>query len=202
MVVAVLQGSVRSERMGDRVAKWVISQLVARGHEVVLVDAAELDLPLLDKMWKELKGSSEGKYAILRDKLRPIAELYGRADGFAIVSGEYNHSIPPALTNLLDYFLEEYLYRPSAIICYSAGQFGGVRAAMQLRALLPEVGMSSIPSLQAIPNVGSALSANGIALTQALAEKSGSFFDEFEWYMTALQAGRALSDPRKPQKQD
>ncbi len=201
MVVAVLQGSVRSERMGDRVAKWVISQLVARGHEVVLVDAAELGLPLLDKMWKELKGSPDGKHAILRDKLRPIAELYGRADGFAIVSGEYNHSIPPALTNLLDYFLEEYLYRPSAILCYSAGQYGGVRAAMQLRALLPEVGMSSIPSLQVIPNVGSALSANGIALTQALAEKSGAFFDEFEWYMAALQAGRALHDPRKPQTQ-
>jgi len=198
MVIAVLQGSVRSERMGDRVARWAISQLVARGHEAVLVDAADLNLPLLDKMWKELKGTADQEHAALREKLHSIAELYGRADGFAIVSGEYNHSIPPALTNLLDYFLEEYLYRPSAIICYSAGQYGGVRAAMQLRALLPEVGMPPIPSLQVIPNVGSALSPSGLALTQALAEKSGSFFDEFEWYMTALQAGRALHDPRRP----
>ena len=53
---------------------------------------------------------------------------------FAIVSGEYNHGIPPGLKNLLDHFLEEYFFRPSAIVCYSAGQFGGVRAAMQLRA--------------------------------------------------------------------
>jgi NAD(P)H-dependent FMN reductase len=35
-----------------------------------------------------------------------------------VVSGEYNHSIPPALSNLLDYFIEEYLWRPSAIVCY------------------------------------------------------------------------------------
>ena len=196
MVVAVLQGSVRSERMGDRAAKWVMSQLIARGHEAILVDAAELELPLLDKMWKELKGNADREHAALREKLHPIADLYGRADGFAIVSGEYNHSIPPALTNLLDYFLEEYFYRPSAIICYSAGQYGGVRAAMQLRALLPEIGMPSIPSLQVIPNIGSALSANGIALTQALAEKSAPFFDEFEWYMAALKAGRELHDPR------
>ncbi len=55
MVVAVLQGSTRTERMGDRVAKWVIAELDKRGHEAVLVDAATLDLPLLDKMWKEIK---------------------------------------------------------------------------------------------------------------------------------------------------
>jgi len=197
MVVAVLQGSVRSERMGDRVAKWVMSQLVARGQEAVLVDAAALELPLLDKMWKELKGSSDREHAILRDKLRPVAELYERVDGFAVVSGEYNHSVPPALTNLLDYFLEEYFYRPSAIVCYSVTPFGGVRAAMQLRALLPEAGMSSIPSLQVIPNVASALSSDGFALTQQLAEKSGKFFDEFEWYMAALKAARSKDDPRK-----
>ncbi len=71
---------------------------------------------------------------------------------------------------------------------------------MQLRALLPEVGMPSIPSLQPIPNVGSALSAEGVALTQELAEKSGKFFAEFEWYMAAFEAGLALKDPRKKEK--
>jgi len=199
MVVVVLQGSLRSERMGDRVAKWVVSRLEARGHEAVLVDAAKLRLPLLDKMWKEIKGGSDAKYAELRLRLEPLAELYERADGFAIVSGEYNHSVPPGLTNLLDYFLEEYFYRPSAIVCYSATPFGGVRAAMQLRALLAEVGMSSIPSVQPIPRVGQALSAEGVALTQDLAERSERFFAEFDWYMTALKAGRALHDPRKDQ---
>lgn len=190
MVVPVLLGSVRSDRMGDRAAKWAVRQLEARGHEPVLVDAAELNLPILDKMWKEIKGGPPAGYETLHGKLKPVAELYARADGFCIVSAEYNHSVPPGLTNLLDYFLEEYFWRPSAIVCYSATPFGGVRAAMQLRALLPEVGMPSIPSVQPIPAVGDALTKDGISLTQQLAEKTGKFFDEFEWYMRAFKAER------------
>jgi NAD(P)H-dependent FMN reductase len=195
MVVAVLLGSVRRERMGDRAAKWVTAQLEKRGHEVVLVDAAVLKLPMLDKMWKEIKKDTSSKYEKLRENLAPLAKLYGRADGFCVVSAEYNHSMPPGLTNLIDYFLEEYYFRPSAIVCYSAGQYGGVRAAMQLRAMLAEVGMPSIPSLQLIPSIGSSLSKDGVALTQELAEKSGEFFDEFEWYMRAMKAERAKGVP-------
>jgi NAD(P)H-dependent FMN reductase len=195
MVVAVLLGSVRSERMGDRAAKWAMAQLEARGHETVLVDAAALKLPLLDKMWKEIKKDPPAKYAKLHETLAELAKLYARADGFCVVSAEYNHSAPPGLTNLIDYFLEEYFFRPSAIVCYSATPFGGVRAAMQLRVLLAEVGMPSIPSIQPVPSIESALSAEGIALTQQLAEKSGRFFDEFEWYMRAMKAERAKGLP-------
>jgi NAD(P)H-dependent FMN reductase len=195
MVVAVLLGSVRSERMGDRAAKWAMAQLQARGHETVLVDAAELNLPLLDKMWKEVKTDPPAKHTELAEKLRPLAKLYAQADGFCIVSAEYNHSVPPGLSNLLDYFLEEYFWRPSAIVSYSATAFGGVRAAMQLRAMLAEMGMPSIPSIQPIPKINEALGKDGIALTQQLGEKSGKFWDEFEWYMRAFQAERTKGVP-------
>ncbi len=195
MVVAVLLGSVRTERMGDRAAKWVVTQLEKRGHEAVLVDAAALRLPLLDKMWKEIKSGPPAGYENVHAKLKPLAELYARVDGFCIVSAEYNHSAPPGLTNLIDYFLVEYFWRPSAIVCYSATPFGGVRAAMQLRALLAEVGMPSIPSIQPIPSIGTALSKDGVALTQQLAEKSGKFFDEFDWYMRAFAVERARGVP-------
>jgi NAD(P)H-dependent FMN reductase len=195
MVVAVLLGSVRRDRMGIRAAKWVVGELEKRGHKAVLVDAAELKLPVLDRMWKEIKKDTSAKHDKLREKLAPLAKLYARADGFCVVSAEYNHSIPPGMTNLLDYFLEEYLFRPSAIVCYSATSYGGVRAAMQLRALLPEVGMPTIPSLQPIPSIGSSLSEEGVALTQELAEKSGKFFDEFEWYMRAMKVERAKGVP-------
>ena len=181
--------------MGIRAAKWAMAQLEKRGHEAVLVDAAELKLPLLDKMWKEIKKDPPAKYAKLHEKLAPLAELYARADGFCIVSAEYNHSIPPGLSNLIDYFLEEYFFRPSAIVCYSIRSFGGVRAAMQLRAMLAETGMPSIPSIQPIPTIGDALSEDGVALTQALAEKTGKFFDEFEWYMRAMKAEREKGVP-------
>src|SRR5687767_4943234 len=92
-----------------------------------------------------------------------LAALYKSADAFVVVTAEYNHSIPPALSNLLDHFLEEYFWRPSAIVCYSAGQFGGVRAAMRLLAMLCELGMPSIPSLFPIPRVHDALDEGGHA---------------------------------------
>ena len=195
MVVAVLLGSVRSDRMGIRAARWVIAQLEKRGHEAVLVDAAELKLPMLDRMWKEIKKNPPAQYAKLHEKLAPLAELYARTDGFCIVSAEYNNSIPPGMSNLIDYFLEEYFFRPSAIVCYSGGEFGGVRAAMQLRMLLAETGMPSIPSLQPISKIGDALSAEGVALTQELAEKSGRFFGEFDWYMRAMKTEREKGVP-------
>src|SRR5262245_47371708 len=153
--IAALVGTVRSDRQGIKAAKFVERSLAARGHETTIVDPAVVQLPLLDRMYKEYpKGQAP-------EPLETLATLYRSVDAFVIVSGEYNHSIPPALSNLLDHFLEEYFWRPSAIVCYSAGPYGGVRAAMQLRAMLCELGMPSIPSLLPVPRIATALAEDG-----------------------------------------
>jgi NAD(P)H-dependent FMN reductase len=185
----VLVGSVRSDRQGIRVARFVQRALTRRGHDVSLVDPVELQLPLLDRMYKEYsKGAAP-------EPLEKLAALYRRADAFVVVSGEYNHSIPPALSNLLDYFIEEYFWRPSAIVCYSAGAFGGVRAAMQLRAMLCELGMPSIPSLFPIPRVQSAFDDVGNALDTTSETRFARFASELEWYASAMREGRARGVP-------
>src|SRR5580765_2945524 len=150
MRFVVLLGSVRRDRQGIKAARYLERAFSARGHDVTVVDPVELNLPLLDRMFKEYPKETAPS------ALEELAALYRSADGFIIVSGEYNHSIPPALSNLLDHFLEEWFWKPSAIVCYSAGSFGGVRAAMQLRAMLAELGMSSIPSIFPVPKVQSA----------------------------------------------
>src|SRR5260370_32232224 len=103
-------------------------------HRVMWVDQMNSPLPRREKVQKEY---APGK---ARPVLERLAQIIKPADAYVIVSGEYNHSIPPALSNLLDHFLEEYFFKPSAIVCYSPGAFGGVRAAMQLRAMLGEMG--------------------------------------------------------------
>jgi NAD(P)H-dependent FMN reductase len=190
MTFAVLAGSVRRDRKGIRAARFVVRTLAARGHDVTLVDPLELQLPLLDRMFKEYdRGTAP-------EALERLAALYRSADGFIVVSGEYNHSIPPALSNLLDYFLEEYFFRPSGIVCYSAGSFGGVRAAMQLRAMLGELGMPSIPSIFAIPSVGKALDEEGRPSDAAtFGRRFDRFAAEFEWYAAALKQARADGVP-------
>ena len=122
-------------------------------------------------------------------------QLYRTVDGFVIVSGEYNHGIPPALKNLLDHFLEEYFFRPSAIVCYSAGAFGGVRAAMQLRMTLAELGTVTIPSLFPVPKVKTAFDEEGKALDPDYKKRVQRFLDELEWFAKALQAARAAGTP-------
>ena len=151
----VFYGSVRSTRQGIKAARFVVNKCRERGHEVLLVDPIELRLPLLDKMYKGYPPGSAP------ESLERLAERVKAADAYVIVSGEYNHTVPPALANLLDHFLEEYFYKPIAIVCYSAGAFGGVRAAIALRAMLGELGMSSIPSIFPIPKVQDAFREDG-----------------------------------------
>ncbi|MCF2515433.1 NAD(P)H-dependent oxidoreductase [Sphingomonas sp. G124] len=187
--IAVLLGSVRRDRMGSRAAKLVVRELERRGHTVHLVDPLELQLPLLDRMYKEHpKGGAP-------ETLERLAEIYRRVDGFLVVSGEYNHGIPPALKNLLDHFLEEYFWRPSGIVCYSAGGFGGVRAAMQLRMTLAELGMSSVPSLLPIPRIAEAIDENGMAREPIVDRSANRFLDEFLWYAGALAEARTGGTP-------
>ena len=189
LTIAVLVGSVRSDRQGIRAARFVEHAFTARGHDVTVVDPVVLRLPLLDRMYKEYdKGTAPAP-------LEELATLYRAADAFVVVSGEYNHSIPPALSNLLDHFLEEYFWRPSAIVCYSTGAFGGVRAAMQLRAMLGELGMPSIPSIFPIPRIPAALDADGRAADPAIDRRFARLAAELEWYAEALRERRSKGVP-------
>lgn len=189
MKVALLYGSHRPHRQGIKGARFVERKLKERDHEVFFIDAMEQNLPVIDKMYKEYEP---GKAPA---KLEALAKLYKTIDGFMIVSGEYNHSIPPGLSNLMCPFMEEYFFRPSAVACYSMGPFGGVRAAMQLRAFLCEVGMPSIATLFPMSMVHQSFDEDGKALDVSYETRIKKFLDEFEWYAHALKDARAKGLP-------
>jgi NAD(P)H-dependent FMN reductase len=184
--LVVFYGSVRSARQGIKAARFIVRQCRDRGHDVTLIDPLEYPLPLIDKMYKEY-GPGEAP-----DTLQRAAKIVIAADAYIVVSGEYNHTVPPALSNLLDHFLEEYFRKPSAIVCYSAGSFGGVRAAMTLRAMLAELGMSSIPSLLPIPKVQNAFDEDGTPKDAGYDKRAADFLEELEWYANALRAAREI----------
>jgi NAD(P)H-dependent FMN reductase len=181
---AVIYGSARRDRQGIKAARFIVRQIEDRGHAVTLVDSQESDLPLLDLMYKEFEPGQAPA------AMRAIAGTLENADGFIIVSAEYNHSIPAALKNLLDHFQSEYLYKPSGIVTYSAGPFGGVRALVNLRGILAELGTPSIPSAFPISQIHSAFDADGNSLDAPYDERVVKFLDEFEWYANALRQAR------------
>ncbi len=188
--ILIVYGSVRSDRQGIKAARYINTRCRERGHQATLIDPLEVQLPLLDKMYKEYPpGNAPGV-------LENLAGQIKKADAVVVVSGEYNHSIPPALSNMLDHFLEEFYWRPSAIVCYSAGSFGGVRAAMQLRMMLSELGMPSIPSIFAVPKVQDVFDDQGMPSDpDSWASRSDRFLSELEWYANALRTARNTGTP-------
>ncbi len=178
-------GSVRSDRQGGRLAELLSRRIEALGHRPALADPRDFELPLLDRMYKEYAPGSAPP-AMVR-----LADLIRTADGVVVVSAEYNHGIPAALKNLLDHFLEEWFHRPAAIATYSAGRFGGVRAAMQLRMTLAELGMPTISSLLPVPEIGKAIAEDGTDQTEWLTGAADKFLTELAWWAEAARRQKA-----------
>ena len=120
--ILVLYGSYRADRKGIRLTDFIVRNLRARGAFPELIDAKAVDLPMLDRMYKEYPaGTAPPVMSALAHKIRA-------ADAFLFVVGEYNWGLQPGLKNLTDHFLEEWYWRPAAIASYSAGRLSGARA--------------------------------------------------------------------------
>ena len=189
LTISIIYGSVRTDRQGIKAARYLENKLKDRDIQVHFVDPLEYQLPLLDKMYKEYEP---GKAP---EAMKELAEKFNASDGFLIVTGEYNHSIPPALKNILDHFQSEYLFKPSAIASYSAGVFGGMRAAVHLRAILAELGMPSISSIQPFPGIGNLFDEKRNPQNEFIDPSTKRFLDEFIWYAEALKSKRGEGTP-------
>lgn len=189
LTISIIYGSVRTDRQGIKVARFLEQKLLERGIKVHFIDPLEYQLPLLDKMYKEF---SLGETP---EPMEKLSNLLTESDGFLVVTGEYNHSIPAALKNLLDHFQGEYYFKPSAIASYSVGSFGGVRAAEHLRAILGELGMPAISSMLPFPSIGDLFSANKTQADERIERSTARFIDEFIWYIEAFKNQRLKGVP-------
>lgn len=190
--ILVFYGSYRRDRLGIRLARWLTAQLTARGCAAELIDAKAIDLPMLDRMYKEYpKGEAPEAMETLATKIKS-------ADGFLFVTGEYNWGMQPGLKNLTDHFLEEWFWRPAAIASYSAGRLAGARSNSMWHPTLSEMGMVVISSTLTVGQIGQAIDVDdvpqgegGASLTRAFPR----FADDFLWWVEAAKAQRARRDP-------
>ena len=190
--ILVFYGSYRSDRMGIRLAQFVVEGLRGRGDDVELIDAKAVGLPMLDRMYKEhRKGEAPAALEKLAGQIRD-------ADGFVFITGEYNWGIQPGLKNLTDHFLEEWFWRPAAIASYSAGRLSGVRAATAWHGTLSEMGMVVISSTIAVGPIAQTLSEQGEPTGEggkALERAFPRFADDLAWWVEAATAQRARKPP-------
>lgn len=190
--ILVFYGSYRSDRMGIRLADFVVRNLREHGADAELIDAKAVGLPMLDRMYKEHpKGQAP---AALED----LAQKVIGADGFVFVTGEYNWGIQPGLKNLTDHFLEEWFWRPAAIASYSAGRFSGARAALAWHGTLSEMGMVVTSTTIAVGPIGQSLSETGEPIGdggKALVRAFPRFADDLMWWVEAAREQRARKKP-------
>ena len=190
--ILVFYGSYRSDRMGIRLADYLVAGLGARGAEAELVDAKQVDLPMLDRMYKEYpKGGAPAPLEALAEKIRT-------ADAFVFVTGEYNWGPQPGLKNLTDHFLEEWSWRPAAVASYSAGRFSGVRSGTVWHSILSEMGMVVVSSTLAVGPISQTLDADARptgGAGEALDRSFVRFADDLAWWTEAARAQRAKKAP-------
>ena len=190
--VLVFYGSYRSDRMGIRLANYLVTGLKARGEDAELIDAKAIGLPMLDRMYKEYAPGSAPQ------ALEELALKIRAADAFIFVTGEYTWGVQPGLKNLTDHFLEEWFWRPAAIASYSAGRIAGARSALLWHGTLSEMGMIVVSSTLTVGPIGQALTTDGRTLGEAgqfLDRSFIRFADDLAWWTEAGKMQRSRKPP-------
>jgi len=203
MKFLVFLGSVRDStpprpaRLGARVARACVTRLAGGGH----------DAPLIDPLDHEAAGVFKPHFSYAPGKvpeaLEALAQEIAAADGYVMVSPEYNHSMSPALAGLLNHFGSSlFSYKPSVIVTYSAGQWGGVRAAIAMRAFLSELGCLPVSAMIHVPKAQDVFEEDGrYAPEQDGARWDGYLdraFDQLIWWANAARRQRETGDQAPP----
>jgi len=136
--IGIIVGATRPGRRGRAVAEWVAAVAAQErpAVEYEIVDVADFRLPLLDETQPALFGRYD------KEHTARWAEAIARYDGFVFVTPEYNHSVPGALKNALDFLYAEWNNKAAGFVSY--GLHGGTRAVEHLRLILAELRVATV----------------------------------------------------------
>jgi NAD(P)H-dependent FMN reductase len=190
--IQVILGTTREGRFSARVAAWVEQYLVERGGSAVeVVDLRDHPLPFFD--------GAPPAYTLRDYPSEQVARLgrtLDRADGYVMLTGEYNHGYPAVLKNALDHTFVEWRRKPVAFVGW--GNVGGARAIEQLREVAVELEMAPLRhAVHILPDVmRSARSTEDLLDTSVFEGLEGRLkllADDLEWWTTTLAAGRGVA---------
>lgn len=177
-------------RLGVRVARACEAHLISSGTITAkMIDPLEIDLA------REFKPHFSYRTGHAPKPLQSLSEAIQQADGYVMISPEYNHSMSPALMDLLNHFGSSlFSYKPSAIVTYSAGQWGGARAAIGMRPFLSELGCLPVSAMIHIPHAQDVLDEGGhyrdTADHVAWEKYLDRTFAQLLWWAKAAKEGR------------
>jgi NAD(P)H-dependent FMN reductase len=185
LTIPVILGTVRTGRESEHLARFVLSRLQARtGAETYLVDPAQ-------HRFGDLEARAKDAGDAQTPQLRAFIEQMHAADGFVIVTPEYNFSFPGALKNLLDVTFKPWNRKPFGLVA-CGGISGGLRAIDALRQVVSGLGAICVPAHVPVQFITKTFGPQGpLVDAEAWTKRVDSFLDEVLWYAEALKAARA-----------
>jgi NAD(P)H-dependent FMN reductase len=184
MKIQVIFGSTREGRQGEKVAQWFFKLASKRTDaEYEFIDLRDWQLPMFNNPHSPMTG----KY--VDDIVKKWSKKINEADGYVIVTPEYNHGYPAVLKNALDHLYKEWNNKPIAFVGYGASAGGG-RAIEQLRLVAAELHMASIRESILIPAIWDAFDETGNPKDISLSTKVDVLLDQLLWWSTALKEAR------------
>jgi NAD(P)H-dependent FMN reductase len=183
--IQIILGSTRDGRFGINIANWIVEEAKKRqDFDVEFIDLKEWNLPFFN----DPINPSAGNYSF--DTTKKWSEKISEADGYIIVTPEYNRGYPAALKNALDLLYNEWNRKTVGFISYG-GVAGGLRAIEQLRQVVTELQMADIREAINFTFAKSHFDENGqIKDPEAFSKKANSFFDQLIWWTNALKTAR------------
>ena len=183
--IEIILGSTREGRIGETVARWFTSVSADRDDMTAeLLDLREWDLPFVDTpVPPAMRPPTD---PLVRDWADKVAE----ADGYVLITPEYNHGYPAVLKNALDHVFHPWNRKPVAFVGYG-GPAGGVRAIEQLRQVVVELEMVPLRQQVMINRAYVAFDDEGRPREAWHAGDATRVLDELTWWARALAAARA-----------
>lgn len=182
--IALIVASTRTLRFADFIAPWVQQHVVDAGFDLDLIDVREVTLPYYDLP----AAPAMAKRQYTSDAERVLGERLDAADGYVIVTNEFNHGYSAALKNILDHYFAEFEHKPVAFVGY--GNVGGSRAIEQLRQVVAELNMVSVrESVHVLGIQFPAIREGGEAAAASFAQlepKLLAMTDNLMWWARAL----------------
>ena len=181
LCIPVILGTVRQGRLSEPVAKFIFNQIQQHSEvDSVFIDIRDLPIPIDD-------AGTDAQIPGLADTIR-------RADGYIIVTPEYNHTYPSLLKHVLDLNYKEYRHKSVGVCAVSAGPFGGVRVVEALLLTFKAFGLSPIVQDLNFGNVKTLVDASVGGLTEEAQATYGQrfrcFMTELLWLTKSLKYGR------------
>lgn len=176
--LAIIIGSTREGRLGDKVGRWFSREAEQHGRFVVdLIDLASAELPAVHS----------GKPT---PQIRRFLDKLALADAFVIVTPEYNHSFPASLKHAIDQGYEEWRAKPVGFVSYG-GMAGGLRAVEHLRPIFAELRAMTVRDCVSFHSVWNRFDAAGEPKdSQGCGDAAKVMLDELCWWASALRTAR------------